>query len=76
MSGSKIFWGMAFNYGWITIDQLKEVVKTETRPRGEITPEEFKEITKEDFIKLEKNVEIASDINPISGESNKAPTTL
>lgn len=76
MSGSKIFWDMAFNYGWVTIDQLKDVVKTETRTRGEITPEEFKEITKEDFIKLEKHVEIEPDINPTLVEPNQAPTTL
>lgn len=40
---------MAYNKGWATIDQLRLVVKTESNPKGEITAEEFKEITGVDF---------------------------
>lgn len=44
------FWSLAFKCKWVTADQLKFAVKTETSPFGEITPEEFKVITGEDFI--------------------------
>lgn len=43
------FWKLAFNMQWVTIDQLRLAVKTPTNPYGEITPEEFKQITNQDF---------------------------
>lgn len=43
------FWKMAYDYGWITIDILRQAVKTDTNPFGEITKAEFKEITGVDF---------------------------
>lgn len=43
------FWNLAYKYKWVTIDQLRLAVKTDTNPYGEITPEEFKQITGQDF---------------------------
>ena len=43
------FWNLAYNMKWVTIDQLRLAVKTESNPFGEITPEEFKAITGQDF---------------------------
>ena len=39
------FWKMAFDYGWVTAEQLKGAVITDTNKDGEITPEQYKEIT-------------------------------
>ena len=39
------FWKLAFNMKWVTVEQLRLVVLTEERPNGEITPEEYQEIT-------------------------------
>lgn len=44
------FWNFAYNAKCVTIDQLRIVVKTTSNPHGEITAEEFKIITGEDFI--------------------------
>ncbi|MFB5761096.1 XkdX family protein [Paenibacillus medicaginis] len=43
------FWQKAFKYGWIDAESLKGAVKTETNPFGEITPEEYKDITGVEF---------------------------
>jgi len=43
------FWNLAYKYKWVTIDQLRLVVRTESNPYGEISPEEFKQITGQDF---------------------------
>lgn len=43
------FWNLAYKYKWVTIEQLRLVVKTDSNPFGEITPDEFKKITGEDF---------------------------
>ncbi|MBR8659553.1 MULTISPECIES: XkdX family protein [Brevibacillus] len=43
------FWNLAYKYKWVTIDQLRLAVRTESNPYGEITPEEFKQITGQDF---------------------------
>lgn len=43
------FWKMAFDNGWVGIDMLRQAVITETNPFGDITKEEFKEITGQDF---------------------------
>ena len=43
------FWQIAFMYKWVTAEQLRIAVKTEANPFGEITPEQYKEITKQDF---------------------------
>lgn len=52
------FWRIAFNYGWASIEDLRAAVKTDLRPKGEITPDQFKEITKEDFTKVDKPAEV------------------
>ena len=39
------FWKMAWEYGWADIDTMRMAVKTDLNPFGEITKEEFKEIT-------------------------------
>lgn len=43
------FWKLAYNMKWVTAEQLRLVVKTENNPSGEITPEQYKEITGIDF---------------------------
>jgi len=43
------FWSLAYKYKWVTIDQLRLAVRTESNPYGEITPEEFRQITGQDF---------------------------
>lgn len=43
------FWSLAWEYKWCTLEQLRTVVKTKQRPFGEITPEEFKKITRMEF---------------------------
>lgn len=44
------FWKLAFEQEWVTAEQLKGAVKTETFPQGEITPEQYKEITGINFV--------------------------
>ena len=39
------FWKLAFNMKWVTAEQLRLVVLTEERTNGEITPEEYQELT-------------------------------
>lgn len=48
------FWLIAFNAGWADVDILKQVVKTEKNPFGEITEEEYKLIVGEET-GVEKN---------------------
>ncbi|MEK5069832.1 XkdX family protein [Sporosarcina sp. FSL K6-1508] len=43
------FWENAFLWGWADVALLRMVVKTEQMPFGEITKEDFKRITGEDF---------------------------
>ncbi len=43
------FWKLAYNMNWVTAEQLRLVVITENRLNGEITVEEYKEITGMDF---------------------------
>lgn len=49
------FWKMAYDQNWIgdtpeaKADYLKGAVKTDANPYGEITPEEYKEITETEF---------------------------
>ena len=43
------FWKMAWEYKWADIDTMRMAVKTESNPFGEISKEEFKEITGEEF---------------------------
>ncbi|WP_339279923.1 XkdX family protein [Lysinibacillus sp. FSL P2-0066] len=43
------FWQIAFMFKWVTAEQLKIAVKTDANPFGEITTEQYKEITKQDF---------------------------
>ena len=39
------FWKMAYDNEWITTEELREVVKTPNNPFGDITKEQYKEIT-------------------------------
>lgn len=43
------FWKLAFNMKWVSAEQLRLAVKTESNLFGEITPEQYKEITGIDF---------------------------
>ncbi|WP_049825172.1 XkdX family protein [Paenibacillus sp. 1-18] len=43
------FRSLAFKLNWVTVEKLKGAVKTEDNPFGEISPEEYKEITGVDF---------------------------
>lgn len=43
------FWQMAFNYNWVSAAALKIAVKTDTNLFGEITPEEYRQITNIDY---------------------------
>lgn len=40
---------MAYDNGWIEIDLLRQAVITDTNLFGDITKEEFKEITGQEF---------------------------
>lgn len=44
------FWMYAYKANCVTIDQLRIVVKTESNPHGEITPEEYEIITGEEYL--------------------------
>lgn len=39
------FWRLAYNRKWVTAEQLRLAVITDTNKFGEITPEEYEEIT-------------------------------
>ncbi|ERM20360.1 XkdX family protein [Brevibacillus laterosporus] len=43
------FWRVAYQQKWVTAERLRLAVKTEQNPYGDITPEEYKEITGIDF---------------------------
>ncbi|TPG71179.1 XkdX family protein [Brevibacillus laterosporus] len=43
------FWTLAYMFKWVTADKLRLAVKTDTNPFGEITPEEYKDITDQEF---------------------------
>ena len=43
------FWNLAFTWGWVTATQLRAIVITDSMQFGELTKDEFKEITGEDF---------------------------
>ena len=43
------FWNIAYKQKWVNIDQLRLAVRTASNPFGDITPEEFKQITDKDF---------------------------
>lgn len=45
------FWKMCFDMKVISTDFLRQVVITDTNKFGEITADQFKEITSEEFIK-------------------------
>jgi hypothetical protein len=50
MSSNFSFWQMAFNFKWVDATELKGAVKTDTQPFGEITSDEYKQITNVDFM--------------------------
>ena len=39
------FWKMAFKFYWVTVEDLRIVVKIEKTSKREITPDEYEEIT-------------------------------
>lgn len=43
------FWQLAYSREWVTIDQLRLAVKTDSNPYGQITTEQYKTITGEDY---------------------------
>lgn len=43
------FWKLAYNMKWIDAEKLRLVVRTEDNPFGEITPEQYEEITGNPF---------------------------
>lgn len=43
------FWKLAFSCKWVTVDQLRLAVKTESNPYGEITADEFTAISGDVF---------------------------
>jgi len=43
------FWKMAYDNKWVTLEQLRLVVKNDTNLFGQITELEFKEITGEEY---------------------------
>lgn len=43
------FWVLAYTKHWITADKLRQAVKTEENPYGQITAEEYKTITGEEY---------------------------
>lgn len=46
MSADKVrSWQRAYNMKWVTAEELRGAVLTPTNPAGEITPEEYEQIT-------------------------------
>jgi len=43
------FWKMAYDNKWVTLEQLRLVVKNDTNLFGQITELEFKAITGQEF---------------------------
>lgn len=43
------FWTLAYTRKWVTVDQLRMAVKTDSNTYGQISPDDFKTITGEDF---------------------------
>ena len=43
------FWEMAYSYGYIEIDLLRQAVITDSNPFGDITKKEFEEISGEAY---------------------------
>lgn len=43
------FWSLAYTRKWVDINQLRQAVKTDSNPYGQITPEQFQTITGEEF---------------------------
>lgn len=43
------FWQLAYTRKWVSIEQLRQAVKTVSNPYGQITPAEYKTITGEDY---------------------------
>lgn len=48
------FWKMAYDMGAIDVDMLKQAVKTDSNPYGEITTDEFKTICGQDFAPVQQ----------------------
>ncbi|WP_411680485.1 XkdX family protein [Clostridium thailandense] len=50
MSANYSFWKMAFDYKWVDAISLKGAVKTDINIFGEITANEYKQITGIDYV--------------------------
>ncbi|MBD8500754.1 XkdX family protein [Paenibacillus arenosi] len=44
------FWKYAFDMNWINADILRKAVRTGNNPSGEITPEQYHEITSISYV--------------------------
>jgi hypothetical protein len=70
------FWQIAFKYEWVTAEQLKGAVKTEDNKFGEITVDQYKEITKLDFALKEETPTTNTNAGTnTSATVNTAPQT-
>lgn len=74
MSDNYEFWKMVWNMKAITISELRRAVKTEQNPFGEISPEEFKQISGEDFIKVEEPQTLPASDTPVETETKPVET--
>lgn len=43
------FWKMAYNFDWVTKEELKGAVITEKNPFGDITKEQYEEIIRKKY---------------------------
>ncbi|MCR8846504.1 XkdX family protein [Paenibacillus sp. SC116] len=44
------FWKYAFDMNWINVEVLRKAVRTSNNPSGDITPEQYREITSIDYM--------------------------
>ena len=70
------FWKMAYDMGAIDVDMLRQAVKTDANPYGEISKDEFKTICGQDFdpVKEETKDDSKTD-EPKQDETTKTEQT-
>ena len=66
------FWRDAFGWGWVTAEQLRLMVITDTFAFGEITKQEYKDITGIPFDQPESEPELEPEDTP--AEEDEEPT--
>lgn len=62
------FWKIAYEQKWIGIEVLKQAVITKDNPYGDITKEQFEEITSVDFEERLDKLEDFTDIKGLKGD--------